>query len=554
MSKGSDLLVAALENEGVEGIFGVPGEENLDVVESLRKSRIELIVTRHEQAAAFMAATHGRLTGRPGVCLSTLGPGALNFTTGAAYAHLGAMPMLMLTGQKPIKNPRQARFQMVDIVGTMRPLTKMTRQIVAAASIPSLVRDAFRVAMEERPGPVHLELPEDIAAEEAEAPLVPPHPIDWPIASPHTVARVAGLIRAARRPLIMIGAAGNRPRLVDSLSDFVRRARIPFFNTQMGKGAVTGSSDLYMGTAALTERDYVHDAIDQADLIIAIGHDTVEKPPFLMDGPGLDGPGGARRLVHVGFLPANVEQVFYPDAELIGDIGANVVALADHLEGHTAAANSMFEELRPKILAHINERSESSQFPILPQRLVHDVRAVVPEEGIVCLDNGMYKIWFARNYRTRVANTLLLDNALATMGAGLPSAIMAKLLNPDRPVLAVCGDGGFMMNSQELETAVRLRLSLVVLIVVDGAYGMIRWKQAVDRFPDYGMTFGNPDFVTYAAAYGARGHHVGSAEALAPTLRAAFDAGGVHLVAVPVDYRENIRVLVEELGRRDRPS
>ncbi|MGA2396512.1 MAG: acetolactate synthase large subunit [Steroidobacteraceae bacterium] len=551
MSKGSDLLVAALENEGVEGIFGVPGEENLDVVESLRKSRIELIVTRHEQAAAFMAATHGRLTGRPGVCLSTLGPGALNLTTGAAYALLGAMPMLMLTGQKPIKNPRQARFQMVDIVGTMRPLTKMTRQIVAAASIPSLVRDAFRVAMEERPGPVHLELPEDIAAEEADARLVPPHPIDWPIASPHAVARVAGLIRGARRPLIMIGAAGNRPRLVDPLSDFVRRVRIPFFNTQMGKGAVTGSSDLYMGTAALTERDYVHDAIDQADLIIAIGHDTVEKPPFLMDGPRLDRPGGARRLVHVGFLPANVEQVFYPHAELIGDIGANVVALADQLEGHTAV-DPTFEQLRPKILAHINERSESNQFPIIPQRLVHDVRTVVPEEGIVCLDNGMYKIWFARNYRTRVANTLLLDNALATMGAGLPSAIMAKLLNPDRPVLAVCGDGGFMMNSQELETAVRLKLSLVVIIVVDGAYGMIRWKQAVDRFPDYGMTFNNPDFVTYAAAYGAQGHHVGSAEALAPTLRAALDAGGVHLVAVPVDYRENIRVLVEELGQRDR--
>jgi acetolactate synthase-1/2/3 large subunit len=546
VSKGSDLLVAALENERVERIFGVPGEENLDVVESLRKSRIELVVTRHEQPAAFMAATHGRLTGRPGVCLSTLGPGALNFTTGAAYAHLGAMPMLMLTGQKPIKNPRQARFQMVDIVGAMRPLTKMTRQIVAAASIPSLVRDAFRVAMEERPGPVHLELPEDIAAEEADAALVPPHPIDWPIAAPHTVARVAAMIRAARRPLIMIGAAGNRPRLVDPLSEFVRRAGIPFFNTQMGKGAVTGSSDLYMGTAALSERDYVHDAIDRADLIVAIGHDTVEKPPFLMNEPG-----GACRLVHVGFLPANVEQVFFPDAELIGDIGANVLALATELEGRTAA-DSTFADLRPKILAHINDRAESGEFPIIPQRLVHDVRSVVPEEGIVCLDNGMYKIWFARNYRTRVANTLLLDNALATMGAGLPSAIMAKLLNPRLPVLAVCGDGGFMMNSQELETAVRLKLSLVVLIVVDGAYGMIRWKQAVDRFPDYGMTFGNPDFVTYAAAYGAHGHHVGSADALVPTLREALAAGGTHLVAVPVDYRENFRVLVEELGRRDR--
>jgi acetolactate synthase-1/2/3 large subunit len=458
------------------------------------------------------------------------------------------MPMLMLTGQKPIKNPRQARFQMVDIVGTLRPLTKMTRQIVAAASIPALVRDAFRVAMEERPGPVHLELPEDIAAEAADATLVPAHPIDWPIAAPHTVERVAGMIRAARRPLIMIGAAGNRPRLVDPLSEFVRRAGIPFFNTQMGKGAVTGSSDLYMGTAALSERDYVHDAIDQADLIVAIGHDTVEKPPFLMDEPG-----GARRLVHVGFLPANVEQVFYPDAELIGDIGANVLALAAHLEGHKVADRA-FVELRPKILAHINERAESNQFPILPQRLVHDVRAVVPEEGIVCLDNGMYKIWFARNYRTRVANTLLLDNALATMGAGLPSAMMAKLLNPYLPVLAVCGDGGFMMNSQELETAVRLKLSLVVLIVVDGAYGMIRWKQAVDRFPDYGMTFGNPDFVKYAAAYGAHGHHVASAEALVPTLREAFAAGGTHLVAVPIDYRENSRVLVEELGRRDRKA
>src|SRR6202789_2670149 len=296
MSKGSDLLVAALENEGVERIFGVPGEENLDVVESLRQSRIELIVTRHEQPAAFMAATHARLTGRPGVCLSTLGPGALNFTTGAAYAHLGAMPMLMLTGQKPIKSARQGRFQIVDIVGTMRPLTKMTRQIVSAASIPTLVRDAFRIATEERPGPVHLELPEDIAAEAAEAPLVPPHPIEWPVAAPPTVERVASLILATQCPLIMIGAAGNRPRLVEALSDFVRRARIPFFNTQMGKGAVTGSSDLYMGTAALTERDYVHDAIDQADLIIAIGHDTVEKPPFLMDEPG-----GARRLVHVGF-------------------------------------------------------------------------------------------------------------------------------------------------------------------------------------------------------------------------------------------------------------
>jgi acetolactate synthase-1/2/3 large subunit len=544
MSKGSDLLVAALENEGVERIFGIPGEENLDVVESLRASKIELVLTRHEQAAGFMAATHGRLTGQPGVCLSTLGPGALNFSTAAAYAHLGAMPMLILTGQKPIKSARQAQFQIVDIVGAMRPLTKMTRQIVSAATIPTMLRDAFRIAMEERPGPVHLELPEDIAAEEADAPLVPPHPIDRPYPNPAALERVAMMILGAKSPLIMIGAAGSRPHLVEPLSDFVRRLKIPFFNTQMGKGAVTGGSNLYLGTAALSERDYIHDAIDRADLIIAIGHDTVEKPPFLM-GRAL----GGRKVIHIGYASAKVEEVYHPDAELVGDIGASVSALADRLGGRIAEQTAMLE-LRQQILAKINAGCEEPRFPVTPQRLVHDIRAVVPEDGIVCLDNGMYKIWFARNYRTRIANTLLLDNALATMGAGLPSAMAAKLLHPERKVLAVCGDGGFMMNSQELETAVRLKLDLVVLIIVDSAYGMIRWKQAVDHFADYGMTFGNPDFVKYAEAYGAKGHRVEATEEIIPTLKAAFDAGGVHLVAVPIDYSENMRVLVDELGNR----
>jgi acetolactate synthase-1/2/3 large subunit len=544
MAKGSDLLVAALENEGVERIFGIPGEENLDVVESLRSSKIELVLTRHEQAAGFMAATHGRLTGQPGVCLSTLGPGALNFSTAAAYAHLGAMPMLILTGQKPIHSARQAQFQIVDIVGAMRPLTKMTHQIVAASTIPTMLRDAFRVAMEERPGPVHLELPEDIAAEEADAPLVPTHPIDRPYPNPAALERVAAMILKAKTPLIMIGAAGSRPHLVEPLSDFVRRLKIPFFNTQMGKGAVNGGSNLYLGTAALSERDYIHDAIDRADLIIAIGHDTVEKPPFLM-GRAL----GGRKVIHIGYNSAKVEEVYHPDAELIGDIGASVSALADRLGGRLAEQPAMLE-LRQEILAKINERCEDPRFPVIPQRLVHDIRAVVPEDGIVCLDNGMYKIWFARNYRTRIANTLLLDNALATMGAGLPSAIAAKLLHPERKVLAVCGDGGFMMNSQELETAVRLKLDLVVLIIVDSAYGMIRWKQAVDHFADYGMTFGNPDFVKYAESYGAKGHAVDATEEIVPTLRKAFDAGGVHLVAVPIDYSENMRVLIDELGNR----
>ena len=286
MPKVSDLLVQALENEGVERIFGIPGEENLDVVESLRTSKIKLILTRHEQAAAFIAATYGRLTGKPGVCIATLGPGALNFSTGAAYAHLGAMPMVILTGQKGILSSRQARFQIVDVIGSMRPLTKMARQIVSAASIPTIVRDAFRVATEERPGPVLLELPEDIAAEEAEAEMVPSHPIEIPVAPPAAIARAADMIVKAKRPLIMLGAAASRPRSTSDLGGFVLRTRIPFFTTQMGKGTVAGGSNLYIGTTALSERDYVHEAIDKADLIIAIGHDTVEKPPFIMGQRG----------------------------------------------------------------------------------------------------------------------------------------------------------------------------------------------------------------------------------------------------------------------------
>jgi len=540
--KGSDLLVKALENEGVERIFGVPGEENLDVVESLRGSKIDLVVTRHEQAAAFMAATYGRLTGHPGVCISTLGPGALNFSTGAAYALLGAMPMILITGQKGILTSKQARFQIVDVVSSMTPLTKMARQIVSTATIPTIVREAFRVARQERPGPVHLELPEDIAGEETgQIPTVVPHPIDLPIAHPAALDRSATMILGSERPLIMVGAAASRPRLADALSDFVRRVRIPFFNTQMGKGAVSGGSNLYMGTAALSERDYVHEAIDRADLIVSIGHDTVEKPPFLM------GPGGPQ-VIHVGYVPATVEAVFFPHAEVVGDVGPSLALLADRLEGRLKNASALLP-LREQILARLADRATESRFPLTPQRIVHDVRQVMPEDGIVCLDNGMYKIWFARNYRTRLANTLLLDNALATMGAGLPSAMMASMLHPARRVLAVCGDGGFMMNSQEMETAVRLRLNLVVLILQDNAYGMIRWKQAVDSFADWGLTFDNPDFVKYAESYGAKGCQVDSADGLAPALETAFMGGGVHLVAVPVDYSENIRVLVEELRR-----
>jgi acetolactate synthase I/II/III large subunit len=541
MVKASDLLVAALENEGVERIFGIPGEENLDVVESLRKSSIQLVLTRHEQAAAFMAATHGRLTGKPGVCLTTLGPGALNLTTGAAYAQLGAMPMIMITGQKGILSSRQALFQIVDIVGVMRPLTKLSRQIVSPATIPTTVREAFRVAQEERPGPVHLELPEDIAAATTESDrLIPPHPVELPLASEAALERAAQLILKAERPLVMLGAAASRPRSSSDLARFVLRTQIPYFTTQMGKGTVPGGTELYMGTAALSERDYVHEAIDRADLIITIGHDTVEKPPFIM---GASGP----QVIHIGYQPASVEQVYFPQTEVIGDLGPSLRLLADRLDGKMPNAQALLP-LREGILSRVAACATDDR--LIPQRLVHDIREVMPPDGILALDNGMYKIWFARNYRTRVANTLLLDNALATMGAGLPSAIMAALLYPARRVMAVCGDGGFMMNSQELETAVRLKLNLVVLVIEDHAFGMIRWKQAVDHFADFGMTFGNPDFVKYAEAYGAKGTRVEAVGELRPALEAAFAGGGVHLLSVPIDYSENKRVLVDELRQR----
>jgi len=403
------------------------------------------------------------------------------------------------------------------------------------------VREAFRVAEEERPGPVLLELPEDIAAEECdEVALVPSHPIEFPQASTEALDRAAQMIMQAEAPLLMLGAAASRPRSTSDLAQFVLRTRIPYFTTQMGKGTVPGGSELYMGTAALSERDYVHEAIERADLIVTIGHDTVEKPPFIM---GVKGP----KVVHVGYQPANVEQVYFPQAEVIGDLGPSLRQLADRIESKIPHAQALLP-LREGILDRIAARSTEDRFT--PQRLVHDVREVMPADGILSLDNGMYKIWFARNYRTRVANTLLLDNALATMGAGLPAAIMAAMLYPERRVMAVCGDGGFMMNSQELETAVRLKLNLVVLILEDNAFGMIRWKQSVDQFPDFGMTFGNPDFVTYAKAYGATGTRVNAIAELRPILEKAFADGGVQLVVVPIDYSENKRVLVDELLQR----
>ncbi len=542
--KTSDLLVQCLENEGVEYIFGIPGEENLDFLESLRQSKIKLILTRHEQAAGFMAATVGRLTGRVGVCLSTLGPGATNFMTSAAYALLGGMPVLFITGQKPIRASKQGRFQIIDIVQMMDPVTKFARQIVDGNNVPNLVRECFRIARAEKPGPVHLELPEDIAAEEIARDPFDVTTVLPPGASQRAIAEAVRLIKAAKHPLLLIASACNRNDSAPALRDFVDRTGIYFFSTQMGKGAVDERHPRCLGTAALSDKDYLHCAIDRADLIINVGHDVSEKPPFIMRR-------GGQTVIHLAYFPAEMDDVYFPQHEVIGCTATNMRMLADAIEPSPNWDFSYFERVQAEINTHVfAEKADEDSFPNVPQRIVADLRQAMPSDGILSLDNGMYKIWFARNYRAHEPNTMLLDNALATMGAGLPAAIGAKLMCPERKVVAICGDGGFMMNSQEMETAVRLGLDLVVIVLRDNGYGMIKWKQAGGGFPVFGLDFGNPDFIEYAKSYGARGVRIKRTGQLVEALSSAFAEGGVHLIEVPVDYSENEAVFLDALQRK----
>ena len=538
--KASDPFVRALENEGVRHVFGIPGEENLDVLESLRRSNIKLILTRHEQAAGFMAATYGRLTGQPGVCLSTLGPGATNLVTAAAYAQLGAMPMVMLTGQKPIKASKQGHFQIIDVVEMLRPVTKYTQQIVNGNAIPAIIREAFRLAEEERPGATHLELPEDIAREQTNERLFTPEIARRPAAEAKAVARAVEMIESAKRPLLLIGAGANRKRSSGMLLEFVEKTGIPFFCTQMGKGVIDERHPRYLGTAALSDRDYLHAASREADLIINVGHDVVEKPPFFMNEGGF-------RVIHINYSSAQTDPVYFPQAQVVGDIANAMWQIKESIEVSADWQVHAFKAIKERVDEHTSAKADDPGFPIKPQRLVADVRRAMPDDGVIALDNGMYKIWFARNYRAHRPNTVLLGNALASMGAGLPSAMAAALVHPERRVMAICGDGGFMMNSQELETAVRLGLDLVVLILRDDGYGMIKWKQEDMGFESFGLDFGNPDFVAYARSYGAEASCVSEADALLPTLRAALEQPGVHVVEVPVDYSEN-RAFSRELG------
>lgn len=534
--KASDLFVKALENEGVEYIFGIPGEENLDVLNSLKESTIKLILTRHEQGAGFMAATYGRLTGKPGVCLATLGPGATNLTTPAAFAQLGGMPMLMITGQKPIKKSKQGRFQIIDVVDLFQSITKYTRQIVNGNNIPSMVREAFRLAIEERPGAVHLELPEDIAAEDCDDRIFDVVGFRRPDADELAILEATKMIESAKMPLLLIGAGANRKKTSAALTQFVKSTGISFFNTQMGKGVLDEQHPQFLGTAALSDNDFLHCAINKADLIINVGHDVIEKPPFFMEKEGA-------KVIHINFFPAQVDEVYFPQLNVIGDITSSIQHLTRHIKDKSNWDFSYFEVIKKEIKIHLSKYSEDKRFPILPQRLVHLIREELPSDGIVTLDNGIYKIWFARNYKCHQPNTLLLDNALATMGAGLASAMCAKLINPTKKVISVCGDGGFMMNSQELETATRLGLDIVVIILNDNSYGMIKWKQEAMGFDNYGLDYKNPDFVKYAESYGAYGHRPTSDENFKEILTTCLNSDGVHVIDLAVDYSLNHAIL-----------
>lgn len=540
---GAELLVQCLENEGVEIIFGIPGEENLVFLEALRHSKIRLILTRHEQAAGFMAATYGRLTEKPGVCLATLGPGATNFVTPAAYALLGGMPALFITGQKPIRKSKQGRFQILNVVRMMEPLTKFTKQIVNSGLIPAIIRDIFRIAVNGKSGPVHIELPEDIAGEEAHATPFHVEHLDYPVASPDAISHAAKLIRKAKSPLFLFGAAANREHICPVAKQLIDQTGIHFFTTQMGKGVIDEHSPCCLGTAALSNHDYLHCAIDRADIIINVGYDVVEKPPFFMNQ-------GKMKVIHVHFAPADMDEVYFPQHEILGDIHHSLTALLTALSDMEYQHNEYFHRIHTQINENVFTARGHDSFPNTPQRVVHEIRETVAKDSIVSLDNGMYKIWFARNYKATHIHSLLLDNALATMGAGLPAAIAAKIVHPEKQVIAVCGDGGFMMNSQEMETAVRLDLHIVVIILRDDGYGMIKWKQTGMNFPDFGLDFNNPDFVHYAESYGAKGYRITKNDTFSKLLSTCLNKPGVHLIEVPVDYSENEKVFLQELQNK----
>ena len=549
------LLVDCLAAEGCEYVFSVPGEETMDVLDALSDHpSVRHITTRHEQGAAFMADVYGRLTGRAAVAMATLGPGATNLVTGVADAFLDRAPMVAITGQASSDKLHKEAHQVVDIVGMLAPVTKWNTSVQRIGAIPEIVRKAFRTATLEKPGPTHIELPENLAAMSVEpdsAPLIPgqtyfPEPTD------EAIAHAADLIAASERPIILAGNGVLRRRASAELRALARGLHVPVAVTFMGKGAIDDRSHLSLMAVGLQARDHVLSGFDRADLVVCVGYDLVEYAPAGWN------PDGRKRIVHIDTQPAEVDAQYRPEVELIGDIDGSLSRLLaavqprgisgrDAGERHEARETLVHADLRHALLADLETGAASTGFPITPQRAIADLREALGPDDIVVSDVGAHKVWVARLYKAYEPNTVIISNGFAAMGISLPGAIAAKLVNPERKVVALCGDGGFLMNSQELETAKRIGANITVVIWRDDGYGLIDWKQRNEFGRPFGVEFGNPDFVAYAESFGIAGFRPSSAADLLPTLHRALDVDGPAVVEVPIDYRENLR-LTERLG------
>ena len=526
--KAADLIVQCLENEQVRYVFGLPGEEILDILDSFLDSRITFIPTRHEQGAAFMADAYGRLTGRAGVCLSTLGPGATNLATGVADANLDRAPLVAITGQAGRDRVHKESHQRVDIVEHFRPLTKWNTRVETAAVIPEVIRKAFKLAESEKPGACHIEVPEDVAGEATDGAPLSTERARRPSPDRQSLETAARLIEAAAFPLIFAGNGVIRGRASHELRQFARAHGIPVAHTFMAKGSMPYDDDLCLLSVGLQARDYISCGFDKADLIIAVGYDPVEYAPKFWN------PERKKSIVHIDFTPAEVDSFYQPAVEVVADVREAIELLGGLVTSQKDP--SPYQTLRRYILTELAEGADDDSFPLKPQRVLRDLRAVMGREDILISDVGTHKLWIARTFPAYEPNTVLISNGYAAMGFALPAAIAARLVHPERQVVAVSGDGGFLMNSQELETACRLRLPVVNVIFRDGGYNLIQWKQQTHLGRESGVKFGNPDFVALAAAFGAKGFRVESARDLRPILTQALAHPGPSVVDVPVDY------------------
>ena len=542
--KAAELFVKCLENEEVEYIFGIPGEENLDLMDALLESPIKFILTRHEQGAAFMADVYGRLTGKAGVCLSTLGPGATNLVTGVADANMDRAPVVAIAGQAGTNRLHKESHQVLDLVNLFEPITKYSTQILAPEVIPEVVRKAFKVAEAEKPGCSFIDFPENIAEKRLnKKPLRRQSPLPS-FAHESKIQQAADLISQAQYPIIIAGNGVIRARASHALMEFASKLNIPVTTTFMAKGALACHHELSLGTVGLQAHDYISCGIDRADVVICVGYDIVEYHPYLWNhNPEC-------KIIHIDSQPAEVDEYYIVEAGLIGDIGHALQNIAAQSDRHN---ESKYLNLKKEIEARFHQYDDSDSFPIKPQKILHDLRGVLDSEDIVISDVGAHKMWVARMYQTLAPNTCIISNGFASMGIALPGAIAAKLAKPEQVAVAVTGDAGFMMNMQEIETAVRLKIPIIVLIWNDAAYGLIRWKQLNEFGRESNIEFTNPDFVKLADAFGAKGYRIESTEQLAPTLQQAIDDNCVVLIDCPVDYSENLK-LTEELGKMICPT